>query len=81
MFSLLQSALYCVKYPVSSYLLKLKSEGIGGEVEKSLGSNETEVTIGPSDGLKENRKYQYTVTARNSVVNTTSNGSVLGKYI
>ena len=79
MFALLQSALYCVEYPVSSYLLKLKSEGIG-KVEKSLGSNETEVTIGSNDGLKGNKKYQYTVTARNSVGNTTSNGSVISKY-
>ena len=78
MFALLQPALYCVEYPVSTYLLKLKSEVIGSEFEKSLGSNETEVTIGPSDGLKENRKYQYTVTARNGVGNTTSNGSGLG---
>ena len=64
---------------MSTYLLKLRSEEIG-EVEKSLGSNETEVTIGPGDGLKGNRKYQYTVTARNSVGNTTSNERVISKY-
>ena len=78
-FALLQSALYCVEYPVSTYLLKLKSEEIGSEFEKSLCSNETEVTIGPGDGLKENRKYQCTVTARNSVGNTTSNESAFSK--
>ena len=73
MFDLFQRALYCVNYPVSTYLLKLKSEeSEGSEVKMSLGSNETEVTIGPSDGLKGDRKYQYTVTARNSVGNTTS---------
>ena len=71
-FALLKPALYCLEYPVFTYLLKLKSEEIGSEVEKSLGSNETEVTIGPSDGLKGNKKYQYTVTAVNDVGNTTS---------
>ena len=80
MFNPLQPALYCVNYPVSRYLLKLRSEEIGSEVEKSLGSNETEVTIGPGDGLKGNKKYQYTVTAVNDVGNTTSDTHVISKY-
>ena len=80
MFSLLQPALYCVEYPVYAYTLRLRSEEKGSGFEKSLGSDETETTIGPSDGLRGNKKYEYTVTARNSVGNTSSNGSVLGKY-
>ena len=79
-FTLLQPALYCINYPVSTYLLKLRSEEIGSKVERSFSSNETEVTIGSNDGLKGNKKYQYTVTAINSVGNATSIKSVFSKY-
>ena len=65
---------------MSTYLLKLRSEEIGSEFKKSLDSNETEVTIGSSDGLKENRIYQYIVTAINSVGNTTSCERTFSKY-
>ena len=78
--ALLQPALYCAEYPVSTYLLKLRSEGIESEVEKSLGSNETVITVGPGDGLKVNKKYQYTVTAVNNIGNTTSDTHVISKY-
>ena len=82
MFDLFQPALYCINYPVSTYLLKLKSEEIGSGVEKSLGSNETEVTIGPGDGLKANKRYRYTVTAVNNIGNTTSDAQchVISKF-
>ena len=69
-----------MKYPVSTYLLKLKSEQLGSEVKISLGSNETEVTIGSSDGLKGNKKYRYTVTAVNNIGNTMSDTYVISKY-
>ena len=86
MFDLFQPAFNCINYPVSTYLIKLKSEeSERSEVKKSLaiGINETEVTIGPSDGLKTNKKYQYTVTAVNNIGNTTSDTQcrVISKYI
>ena len=38
----------------------------------SLDSNETEVTLGPEDGLETNQKYMYTLTAINAIGNVTS---------
>ena len=80
MFDLLQPALSCVEYPVSTYLLKLRPEEIGREFEKSLCSNETEVIIGPGDDFKANKRYQYTVTAVNNIGNTTSDTHVISKF-
>ena len=61
-----------------TYLLKLKSE-VECQVNKSLDSNMTEVTIGPNDGLKANKKYQFTVTAVNDVGSTMSDTHVISK--
>ena len=68
----LQSARQCLEYPVLSYLLVLRSEQTGVFINISLGANETEVTIGPQDGLEENQKYVYTVTAVNIIGTTAS---------
>ena len=38
----------------------------------SLGANETDVMLGPLDGLEDNQKYLFTVTAINSIGTTTS---------
>ena len=69
-----QPARYCLEYPVLSYLLVLRSEQTGVFINISLGANdhETEVTLDPQDGLEENQKYVYTVTAVNSIGTTTS---------
>ena len=68
--------MYCVEYPVLSYLLALRSEQTRMVINVSLGSNETEVVLGPQDGLKDNQKYVYNVTAINSVGNTTSEDNI-----
>ena len=38
----------------------------------SLGANETRVTLGPQDGLEEDKKYLITVTADNSIGTATT---------
>ena len=43
-------------------------------INVSLDSNETEVVLSPQDGLEDNQKYVYTVTAVNSIRSTTSKG-------
>ena len=57
----------CMEYPVLQYLLVLRSEQTGVVINESLDPNETEVVLGPQDGLKDNQKYVYTVTAINSI--------------
>ena len=51
----------------------------------SLGANETEVMLGPQDGLGEKQKYVFTVTAVNSIGTTSSHQAgddeCLCKYI
>ena len=49
------------------------------QVNKSLDINETEVTIGPGDGLEANKMYQYTVTAVNDIGSTMSDTCVISK--
>ena len=55
-----------------SYLLILRSRQTGMDTNTSLDSNETEVVLSPQDGLEDNQKYIYTVTAINSVGMATS---------
>ena len=62
----------CIEYPVLSYLIALRSEQTKMVINIPLGSNETEAVLGPQNGLKDNQKYVYNVTAINSVGNTTS---------
>ena len=62
-----------MEYPVLSYLLMLRSEQTG-TVSLNLRLNWTEVVLGPQDGLDDNQKYVYTVTAINSIGNNTSEG-------
>ena len=74
-----------MEYPVLNYLLTLTSETIltGVVINVSLESNhcnETEVVLGPQDGLEENQKYVYTVTAINSIGNTTSHEKHFGLF-
>ena len=64
-----------MEYPVLSYLLMLRSEQTGVVINVSLNPNWTEVVLGPQDGLDDNQKYVYTVTAINSIGNTTSEGN------
>ena len=51
----------------------------------SLDANETEVLLGPQDGLEENQKYVFTVTAVNNIGTITSyqdgDDECLCKYI
>ena len=56
-----------MEYPVLSYLLVLRSDQTGVLANVSLAPNETEVVLGPQDGLEDNQKYVYTVTAINSI--------------
>ena len=80
-----QPARYCLEYPVLSYLLVLRSEQTGVFINISLGANETEVLLGPQDGLEENQKYVFTVTAVNNIGTTTShqdgNNECICEYI
>ena len=64
-----------MEYPVLSYLLMLRSEQTGVVINVSLNPNWPEVVLGPQDGLDDNQKYVYTVTAINSIGNTTSEGN------
>ena len=75
----LQPAMYCVEYPVLNYLIVLRSEQM--VINVSLDPNETdsEVVLGPQDGLEDNQKYVYTVTAINSIGNITSEEN--GKHL
>ena len=64
-----------------SYLLVLRPEQTGIVINMSLNHNETEVVLGPQDGLEDNQKYVYTVTAINSIGNTTSDSEKDGRNI
>ena len=55
-----------------SYLISLRSELIGHVTQKLIGPNETEVQLGPKDGLRANQNYAYTVTAINVIGNASS---------
>ena len=61
-----------MEYPVLSYLLILRSEQTGVVINVPLDSHDTEVVLGPQDELEENQEYMYTVTATNSIGNTSS---------
>ena len=41
----------------------------------------TEVVLGPQDGLEDNQKYVYTVTAINTIGMTTSNENIVCMYL
>ena len=70
----MQEALSCVDQPVLSYLLSFQNN-MGTYV--LFYSNETEVVLGPQDGLEDNQKFVYTITAINSVGNATSQNNSL----
>lgn len=48
-------------------------------INLTVDSNETEVILGPQDGLEDNQNYVYTITAINSIGNSTSEERSLGK--
>ena len=70
----MQEALSCVDQPVLSYLLSFQNN-MG--IYVLFYSNETEVVLGPQDGLDDNQKFVYTITAINSVGNATSQSNSL----
>ena len=70
----MQDALSCVDQPVLSYLLNFQSS-VG--ICVFFYSNETEVMLGPQDGLDDNQEFVYTITAINSVGNATSQNNSL----
>ena len=76
---LVQPALYCEEYPVLSYLITLRSEKVGHVTQRSVSQNETEVALGPTNGLIVNQKYEYAVTAINIIGNSSSKWGVIGK--
>ena len=80
-----QPALYCEEYPTLSYLLKLKSNYQAAEdgVEIILLPNETSIVLGYEEGLKENQKYTYSVTAVNTIGNATTllDGNLICEWI
>ena len=67
----MQDALSCVDQPVLSYLLNFQSSA---GICVFFYSNETEVMLGPQDGLDDNQK---SITAINSVGNATSQNNSL----
>ena len=69
----IQPALYCEEHPVVEYLLKLKSlDEMFQAIELFLKPNETNIVLGREEGLIENRKYAYSVTAINVIGNTST---------
>ena len=62
-----QPATFCNDYPILNYLLSLRSELAEVVVDKYMDANQTGVVLGPQDGLEDNHKYVYTVTAVNSI--------------
>ena len=72
----MQPAIYCAEHPVTSYLLTFRSGAPWMVIDTTLAFNATEVVLGPQNGLKENQKYVYTITAINSIGNVTTDPSV-----
>ena len=72
-----QPARYCLEYPLSSYLLVLRSKWSGKFINLSLDVNETEIVLDPQDGLEDNQKYVYTITAINSVGTATTDENTI----
>ena len=71
--------MYCVEYPVLSYLLVLRSEQMVINVSLDFNETDSEIVLGPQDGLEDNQKYMYTVTAISSIGNITSEEN--GKHL
>ena len=67
-----QQAVYCAEFPVQKYLLTLTSEQTGVIPNILLDFINTEITVRPEDGVVDNQKYTFTVTAINRIGNTTS---------
>ena len=62
------------------YLVVLRSEQTGVIFNiLSLDSEENNAVVGNYDGLEDNHIYIYTVTAMNSVGNSTSDEIVIGR--
>ena len=53
-------------------MLVLRSAEDGVFINISVDANETRVTLGPQDGLEEDKKYLITVTAVNNIGTATS---------
>ena len=69
----------CPSFPVNSYLLLLRSISSGMIINLTVDFNETKLVLGPQDGLEDNQKYVYTITAINSIGISTSEERNLGK--
>ena len=69
----------CPSFPVNSYLLLLRSISSGMIINLTVDFNETKLVLGPQDGLEDNQKYVYTITAINSIGISTSEERSLGK--
>ena len=67
----MQEAESCMDHPILSYPLSFQNS-----METYL-FNETGVVLSPEDGLEDNQKYVYTLTAINSVGNATSHNKIL----
>ena len=59
----------------------LRSEQTEVVISQSLAHNMTEVVLGPQDGLEDNQKYVYTVTAINTIGMTTSDENIVCMYL
>ena len=63
------------------YIVTLRSQTVGECVEVRIYDNETEIVLGPDDGVKDDQIYVILVTAVNAIGNVTSYSSniTLGK--
>ena len=77
---LFQPASFCLEHPVLSYLLVLSLKQTEVVISQLLAHNMTEVVLGPQDGLEDNQKYVYTVTAINTIEMTTSDEKIVCMY-
>ena len=60
-----------------SYLITLRSEQVGHVIQTLVGPNETEVKIGPQNGLRASQTYEYAVTAINIIGNASSKWGII----
>ena len=80
---LLQPASFCFGYSILRYEWVLRSEQVQVLINKSIAPNlttDSEVVVGPEDGLNDNKKYITTVTAINIIGMITSNEEIICMY-
>ena len=59
-----------------SYLITMRSEEARHVTQKLVSPNETEVQLGPQNGLIANQTYEYAVTAINIIGNASSKWAI-----